>query len=168
MDEYFTSDLRNFTSYIFKKLFLACAGFVTFALNHILGGIDAPVKFLATMFLLDIASSIATIGIKRKETAHNEDGYEFLGIRRMVVMIAMIGGCNIVDQMLGVEAGTMSFRNIIIYTQIAQEFSFVIRNAHILGLPVNDKILQIIDILKNTGNHKMVKREREDRESKDM
>ena len=74
----------------------------------------------------------------------------FKGIAKKIMILLLVGATNLLGQATGIEG----LRYIVISFYLANEGISIIENASILGLPVPQKIKDVLEQLKNTSNEK--------------
>ena len=84
-------------------------------------------------------------GIAKKKLS-SEVG--FVGIFKKIMIILLVAGTNLLGQATGVEG----LRYLVISFYLANEGISIIENASILGLPVPQKVKDVLEQLKNDTN----------------
>ena len=104
---------------------------------------------MVTLLLFMCADYISGIlcGISNKELS-SEVGFK--GIAKKIMILLLVGATNLLGQATGIEG----LRYIVISFYLANEGISIIENASILGLPVPQKIKDVLEQLKNTSNEK--------------
>ena len=115
-------------------------------IGWLVGGYDT---MMVTLLLFMCADYIAGIlsGISNKELS-SEVGFK--GIAKKIMILLLVGATNLLGQATGIEG----LRYIVISFYLANEGISIIENASILGLPVPQKIKDVLEQLKNTSNEK--------------
>lgn len=101
---------------------------------------------LLLFMVIDYLSGVMC-GISNKKLS-SEIGFK--GIFKKVMIILLVGISNLLGLALGVEG----LRYIIISFYLANEGISIVENASILGLPVPQKVKDVLEQLKNTSNEK--------------
>ena len=125
------------------KLWLTA--FITW-IGWLVGGFDTMMITLLLFMVIDYLSGVMC-GISNKKLS-SEIGFK--GIFKKVMIILLVGVSNLLGLALGVEG----LRYIIISFYLANEGISIIENASILGLPVPQKVKDVLEQLKNTSNEK--------------
>lgn len=110
------------------------------------GGYDTMMVTLLLFMCADYISGILC-GISNKELS-SEVGFK--GIAKKIMILLLVGATNLLGQATGIEG----LRYIVISFYLANEGISIIENASILGLPVPQKIKDVLEQLKNTSNEK--------------
>lgn len=125
------------------KLWLTA--FITW-IGWLVGGFDTMMITLLLFMVIDYLSGVMC-GISNKKLS-SEIGFK--GIFKKVMIILLVGVSNLLGLALGVEG----LRYIIISFYLANEGISIVENASILGLPVPQKVKDVLEQLKNTSNEK--------------
>lgn len=115
-------------------------------IGWLVGGYDTMMVTLLLFMCADYISGILC-GISNKELS-SEVGFK--GIAKKIMMLLLVGATNLLGQATGIEG----LRYIVISFYLANEGISIIENASILGLPVPQKIKDVLEQLKNTSNEK--------------
>lgn len=104
---------------------------------------------MVTLLLFMCADYISGIlcGISNKELS-SEVGFK--GIAKKIMILLLVGATNLLGQATGIEG----LRYLVISFYLANEGISIVENASILGLPVPQKIKDVLEQLKNTSNEK--------------
>ena len=119
--------------------------FITW-IGWLVGGYDTMMVTLLLFMCADYISGILC-GISNKELS-SEVGFK--GIAKKIMILLLVGATNLLGQATGIEG----LRYIVISFYLANEGISIIENASILGLPVPQKIKDVLEQLKNTKNKK--------------
>lgn len=119
--------------------------FITW-IGWLVGGYDTMMVTLLLFMCADYISGILC-GISNKELS-SEVGFK--GIAKKIMILLLVGATNLLGQATGIEG----LRYIVISFYLANEGISIIENASILGLPVSQKIKDVLEQLKNTSNEK--------------
>lgn len=115
-------------------------------IGWLVGGYDTMMVTLLLFMCADYISGILC-GISNKELS-SEVGFK--GIAKKIMILLLVGATNLLGQATGIEG----LRYIVISFYLANEGISIIENASILGLPVPQKIKNVLEQLKNTSNEK--------------
>ncbi|MCX4364626.1 MAG: phage holin family protein [Bacilli bacterium] len=115
-------------------------------IGWLVGGYDTMMVTLLLFMCTDYISGILC-GISNKELS-SEVGFK--GIAKKIMILLLVGATNLLGQATGIEG----LRYIVISFYLANEGISIIENASILGLPVPQKIKDVLEQLKNTSNEK--------------
>ena len=119
--------------------------FITW-IGWLVGEYDTMMVTLLLFMCADYISGILC-GISNKELS-SEVGFK--GIAKKIMILLLVGATNLLGQATGIEG----LRYIVISFYLANEGISIIENASILGLPVPQKIKDVLEQLKNTSNEK--------------
>lgn len=115
-------------------------------IGWLVGGFDTMMITLLLFMVIDYLSGVMC-GISNKQLSSK---IGFKGIFKKVMIILLVGVSNLLGLALGIEG----LRYIIISFYLANEGISIIENASILGLPVPQKVKDVLEQLKNTSNEK--------------
>lgn len=115
-------------------------------IGWLVGGYDTMMVTLLLFMCTDYISGILC-GISNKELS-SEVGFK--GIAKKIMILLLVGATNLLGQATGIEG----LRYIVISFYLANEGISIVENASILGLPVPQKIKDVLEQLKNTSNEK--------------
>ena len=115
-------------------------------IGWLVGGYDTMMVTLLLFMCADYISGILC-GISNKELS-SEVGFK--GIAKKIMILLLVGATNLLGQATGIEG----LRYIVISFYLANDGISIIENASILGLPVPQKIKDVLEQLKNTSNEK--------------
>ena len=110
-------------------------------IGWLVGGYDAMMITLLIFMAIDYISGVMC-GISKKELS-SEVG--FIGIFKKIMIILLVG----VTNLLGTSTGLEGLRYITISFYLANEGISIIENASKLGLPIPQKIKEVLEQLKN-------------------
>lgn len=119
--------------------------FITWV-GWLVGGYDTMMITLLLFMGGDYLSGILC-GIAKKKLS-SEVG--FVGIFKKIMIILLVAGTNLLGQATGVEG----LRYLVISFYLANEGISIIENASILGLPVPQKVKDVLEQLKNDSDKK--------------
>lgn len=111
---------------------------------------DIPLKVLVAFIALDYATGVLR-AIVNKEVSSNVG---LIGIARKAVIFIVLIVAVLLDRLL--NTGTWAFRTLVAYFYIANEGISLLENAVSLGVPVPDKLKEILLQLKE-GEKKEIK-----------
>lgn len=120
-------------------------GFITW-IGWLVGGYDTMMITLLLFIVIDYVSGVMC-GISNKDLS-SEIGFK--GIFKKIMIILLVG----ITNLLGVAIAIDGLRYIVISFYLANEGISIIENASILGLPVPQKVKDVLEQLKNTSNEK--------------
>ena len=109
-------------------------------IGWLVGGYDTMMVTLLLFMCADYISGILC-GISNKELS-SEVGFK--GIAKKIMILLLVGATNLLGQATGIEG----LRYIVISFYLANEGISIIENASILGLPVPQKIKDVLEQLK--------------------
>lgn len=112
----------------------------------LVGGYDTMMITLLLFMGIDYVSGVIC-GIVKKELS-SEIGFK--GIAKKVMIILLVGATNLLGQVTGVEG----LRYLVISFYLANEGISMIENASTLGLPVPQKVKDVLEQLKNENGPK--------------
>ena len=113
-------------------------------IGWLVGGYDTMMITLLIIMGMDYISGVMC-GIYKKELS-SEVGFK--GIFKKVMIIILVGITNLLGQATGIEG----LRYVTISFYLANEGISVVENASILGLPIPQKIKDVLDQLKSSSN----------------
>lgn len=134
----------------YKITLAVICGYLSFAL----GGCDALLKTLVYLTVADYITGVLVAIYKREISS--KIGYK--GICRKVMMFFIIALSNFVDDAVGAEI----VRNITIVFYISNEGISILENADKMGVPIPDKLREVLKQFKDRDNEK-----HDDKEDKD-
>lgn len=130
---------------ILSAIKVGLTAFITW-IGWLVGGYDTMMVTLLLFMCADYISGILC-GISNKELS-SEVGFK--GIAKKIMILLLVGATNLLGQATGIEG----LRYLVISFYLANEGISIIENASILGLPVPQKIKDVLEQLKNTSNEK--------------
>lgn len=114
-------------------------------IGWLLGGYDTMMITLLLFMCVDYFSGVLC-GISNKELS-SEVGFK--GIAKKIMIILLVGVTNLLGQSTGIDG----LRYIVISFYLANEGISIIENASILGLPVPQKIKDVLEQLKSKNEN---------------
>lgn len=117
-------------------------------LGYLVGGFDTMMITLLSFMVIDYCSGIMCAIVKKDL----DSSVGFKGILKKVMILLLVGVSNLLGQSTGIEG----LRYIVISFYLANEGISIIENASILGLPIPQKIKDVLEQLK-TDNDKSSK-----------
>lgn len=130
--------MREFWNYI-QIIFAALGGWIGF----FLGGWDGALYALITFITVDYITGVMCAVTDRRLSS--EIG--FRGICRKVIILTLVGVGSILDRQI-VGTGSM-LRTAVIFYYLSNEGISILENATRLGLPVPEKLKNVLEQLKN-------------------
>ena len=127
---------------IIQTVIAAVGGF----LGWFLGGLDGFLYALVAFVVIDYLTGVM-VAIHNKELS-SEVG--FRGIAKKVLIFALVGIGNIIDVNI-LQDGT-AIRTAVIFFYISNEGISILENATVLGLPIPQKLKDILEQLQKRGN----------------
>ncbi|KXB72758.1 MAG: phage holin family protein [Peptostreptococcus sp.] len=118
-----------------KVIFVAIGGYIGFYL----GEIDAFIYTLLAFVIADYITGVLRAGVERKLSS----AIGFKGIAKKIMIFIVVGIANLCDVNLIKGDGTM-IRTGIIFFYIANEGLSILENSVALGLPVPEKLKEIL------------------------
>lgn len=126
-----------------KYVFDSVIAVIGTALTYLFGGFDATIVILFCFILCDYATGVArAVAEKRLSSAVGFKGIARKACILIVVMIAVL-----LDRLIGTE-GWM-FRTLCAYFYIANEGISILENASALGVPIPQKLCDILEQLQD-------------------
>lgn len=130
---------------IISAIKVGLTGIITW-IGWLIGGYDTMMVSLLIFMIVDYISGIMC-AIANKELS-SEVGFK--GIFKKFMIILLVG----ITNLLGVSTGIEGLRYIVISFYLANEGISIIENASILGLPVPQKIKDVLEQLKTSSEDK--------------
>lgn len=130
---------------IISAIKVGLTGIITW-IGWLVGGYDTMMVTLLLFMCADYLSGIMC-GITNKELS-SEIGFK--GIFKKIMILLLVGVTNLLGQATGIEG----LRYVVISFYLANEGISIIENASILGLPVPQKIKDVLEQLKNNTSDK--------------
>ncbi|WP_019213968.1 phage holin family protein [Fenollaria massiliensis] len=122
-----------------KYVFIVIGGYIGFYL----GSIDAFIYTLLAFVIADYVTGVLRAGVERKLSS----SVGFKGIAKKIVIFIVVGIANLCDVNLIKGDGTM-IRTAIIFFYIANEGLSILENTMAIGLPVPEKLREMLEQLK--------------------
>ena len=122
-----------------KNVFIVIGGYIGFYL----GSIDAFIYTLLAFVIADYVTGVLRAGVERKLSS----SVGFKGIAKKIVIFIVVGIANLCDVNLIKGDGTM-IRTAIIFFYIANEGLSILENTMAIGLPVPEKLREMLEQLK--------------------
>ena len=122
-----------------KYVFIVIGGYIGFYL----GSIDAFIYNLLAFIIADYITGVLRAGVERKLSS----SVGFKGIAKKIVIFIVVGIANLCDVNLIKGDGTM-IRTAIIFFYIANEGLSILENTMAIGLPVPEKLREMLEQLK--------------------
>ena len=122
-----------------KYVFIVIGGYIGFYL----GSIDAFIYTLLAFVIADYVTGVLRAGVERKLSS----SVGFKGIAKKIVIFIVVGIGNLCDVNLIKGDGTM-IRTAIIFFYIANEGLSILENTMAIGLPVPEKLREMLEQLK--------------------
>ena len=107
-------------------------------LGYFVGGMDGMLKALIIMMVLDYITGIMRAIVDKKLSS----AVGFKGICKKVLILILVGIANIVD--INVVGTGSALRGVVICFYMSNEGLSILENASYLGLPVPDKLKDIL------------------------
>lgn len=114
-------------------------------LGYFFGGFDVMMITLLVFMVIDYLSGLINAIIKKKVSSN----IGFKGIAKKVLILLLVGSVNL----LGIATGIEGLRYIIISFYLANEGISILENASKLGVPIPQKIKEILEQLKEGESH---------------
>jgi toxin secretion/phage lysis holin len=112
-------------------------------LGYFLGGFDVMLSTLLVFMLIDYLSGVINAIIKKK--LNSSIGAK--GILKKVLILLLVGMSN----MLGIAIGIETIRYVVISFYLANEGISIIENASKIGVPIPNKIKEVLEQLHKEG-----------------
>jgi toxin secretion/phage lysis holin len=127
---------------IFSGIFAAVGA----GLSWYLGGIDSSIYVIISFVIADYITGVMCAIVKRELSS--EIGFK--GIFKKILIFLLIGAANLLDT--NVMGGGTLLRTAVIFFYTANEGVSLIENAAVLGLPVPQKLTNILKQLKEKND----------------
>lgn len=114
-------------------------------LNWFLGGFDSLLNAFLVICLINFIIELVLAILKNKHSP----GIEYKGLLKKSLILTLIGLAHILDLYIVVEGGN-SIRDAVIFYYLSIEGFNLLKKANILGLPVPQKLKQILKQQKNS------------------
>ncbi len=115
-------------------------------LNYFLGGFDTLMITLLLFMLVDYISGVINAIIKKKLSS--QVGVK--GICKKIYIILLVGCINLLGNAIGIN----ELRYLVITFYLANEGISILENATEIGLPIPEKIREVLQQLKSKGDNK--------------
>lgn len=125
-----------------QTVFAAVGGF----LGWFLGGFDGLIYTLAAFVVIDYITGVM-VAIVKKEVS-SEVGFK--GIFKKVLIFTLVGIGNIVD--INLIGSGSAIRTAVIFFYLSNEGISILENAGLIGLPIPQKLQDILAQLKHKGD----------------
>lgn len=122
---------------IVQALFATVGGYI----GWFLGGIDGFMYALISFVVIDYATGLMVAVLERKLSS----AVGFRGIFKKVLIFTFVGIANIIDTYL-IKNGS-AIRTAVIFFYVSNEGISIIENAAKIGLPIPEKLKQILEQL---------------------
>lgn len=118
------------------------SAFVIFVsyISYFLGGFDTLIRTLFLFMLIDYISGVINAIVKKKLSS--KIGSE--GIAKKIYIILLVGCVNLLGTAIGVD----ELRYLVITFYLANEGISIVENAAYMGLPIPNKVKDILEQLK--------------------
>ena len=113
-------------------------------LSYFLGGFDTLMITLFLFMLVDYISGVVNAIIKKKLSS--QIGAK--GIGKKIYIILLVGCINLLGNAIGID----ELRYLVITFYLANEGISILENASDIGLPIPEKVKEILDQLKSKGS----------------
>ena len=127
---------------IIQAIFATIGGYI----GWFLGGVDGFMYALITFVIIDYVTGLMVAVLEKKLSS--EVG--FRGIFKKVLIFALVGIGNIIDVHL-IKNGS-AIRTAVIFFYVSNEGISIIENAAKIGLPIPQKLKDILEQLSSHGN----------------
>lgn len=135
---------------IFKTI-IAGAGAVT---GYLYGGWSVLLQILLVFVIIDYLTGMVASGLKGE--LNSKIGFK--GIIKKVMIFVVVAVAHMVDKAIGdmmVQTGEMSMlMDATIFFYIANELLSITENAGKIGIPIPEKLLNAVEVLKGKGEDK--------------
>ena len=135
--------MRNIVN-VMQYIFTAIGGVV----GWFVGGLDGFLYALITFVVIDYITGVM-VGFTEKKLS-SEVGFK--GICRKVVIFCLVGMAHILDVHV-IQTGNV-LRTAVIFFYLSNEGISILENASMLGLPVPQKVRDVLEQLKNDSENK--------------
>lgn len=127
--------MQNIFTY-FKSVLVVVISY----LGYFLGGFDTMMITLLLFMLVDYISGLINAILKKKLSSQ----VGFKGICKKAYILLIVGAVNLLGNAIGID----ELRFIVISFYIANEGISLIENASQIGVPIPDKIVEVLEQLK--------------------
>lgn len=132
-----------------KEFLCTAIGVVGGVLAALFGGWDTSCTILGALMLIDYFSGVIVAGVfhnsNKTESGTLNSRAGAKGLFRKFGMIAIV----LVASLLDILIGASLIRDAVIIAYIVNETISIIENAGLMGIPIPDKLMQAIEVLKN-------------------
>ena len=135
--------MRNIVN-VMQYIFTAIGG----AVGWFVGGLDGFLYALITFVVIDYITGVM-VGFTEKKLS-SEVGFK--GICRKVVIFCLVGMAHILDVHV-IQTGNV-LRTAVIFFYLSNEGISILENASMLGLPVPQKVRDVLEQLKDDSENK--------------
>lgn len=136
-----------------KEFICTAIGVVGGALAALFGGWDTSLTVLGALMLIDYISGVVVAGVfhnsNKTESGSLNSRAGAKGLFRKGGMLAIV----LVASLLDILIGTSFVRDAVVIAYIVNEAISIIENAGLMGIPIPDKLMQAIEVLKNKGGN---------------
>lgn len=129
---------------IFKTI-IAGAGAVT---GYLYGGWSVLLQVLLVFVIIDYLTGMVASGLKGE--LNSKIGFK--GIIKKVMIFVIVAVAHMVDKAIGGEMSMLMDATIFFY--IANELLSITENAGKIGIPIPEKLLNAVEVLKGKGEEK--------------
>ena len=112
-------------------------------LTYFFGGWDVALAVLITFMVFDYLTGVIIAIINKKLSSHI--GFKGLAKKLFIIVILVVGV--LLDRLI--NNGEWIFRSLVAYFYIANEGISIIENIAVLGVPVPQKIIDILEQIKD-------------------
>ena len=130
--------MRIFLIMLKRVLFLVERGIII----GVLGGCDSLLAALILFMIVEYLSQILVVILNKQKS--NELG--FCGIAKKVSIFFLVAMGNVIDALI-IQNGSM-IRTVVIFFYLSHEGIIILKNVEILGLPIPQKLKDILEQLK--------------------
>lgn len=113
------------------------------ALTYFFGGWDVALAVLITFMVFDYLTGVIIAIINKKLSSHI--GFKGLAKKLFIIVILVVGV--LLDRLI--NNGEWIFRTLVAYFYIANEGISIIENIAVLGVPVPEKVIDILEQIKD-------------------
>ena len=113
------------------------------ALAQWLGGFDDLLEALVVFMLVDYVTGLFCAVVEKKLSS----AVGFKGILQKCLILLLVGTANIIDERI-IEGSDHLLRTAVIFFYISNEGISILENASRLGLPVPDKLRDVLEQVK--------------------
>lgn len=128
-----------------KEIFNSIVAVLGCFLSYIFGSWDTCLMVLVSFMLIDYLTGVIGGIIQKKLSSH----IGFVGILRKSTIILVLIVAVLLDRLL--NGGTWVFRTLVCYFYIANEGISIIENAGKCGIPLPQKLIEVLEQLKDKG-----------------